>query len=75
MAHDTKRHVLLQALEVIGDPECLARKLGASRIQLESWLSGFTEFPDKFFLRAVDILLEDGIPSATEDEQTRVRKH
>jgi hypothetical protein len=74
MAHDTKRHVLLQALQVIGDHECLATKLGASRIQLESWLSGFTELPDKFFLRAVDLLLEDGIPGPT-DEQTQARRH
>ena len=61
MARDTKRHVLLQALEVVGDQERLATKLGASRIQLESWLTGFTDLPDKFFLRAVDILLEEGV--------------
>jgi len=68
MARNTKRHVLLQALEVVGDQERLATKLGASRIQLESWLTGFTDLPDKFFLRAVDILLEEGIAGLANDE-------
>lgn len=75
MAHDTKRRVLLQALEVVRDHERLAAKLGASRLQVESWLTGFNELPDKFFLRAVDILLEDGIARPPSDRETGAPKH
>lgn len=68
MAHDTKRLILLRALWIVGDRGKLATQLGARRIQLDSWLSGYTEPPDKFFLRVLDILLEDRIAGLPLDD-------
>jgi hypothetical protein len=72
MAYDLKKRVLLQALEIVGDRERLAAYLGTRKLHLDSWLTGFSELPDKFFLRAVDIILGDIAPetaSAKGDER------
>jgi hypothetical protein len=72
MPSDVKRRVLLQALKVAGDRERLAARLGARRLHLDSWLTGFGELPDKFFLRAIDIIHADFAPgeeSASDSER------
>jgi hypothetical protein len=59
MAQDTKRWILLRALAIVGGRDELAIQLRARPIQLDSWLTGFTEPPDEFLLRAVDIVCEE----------------
>jgi hypothetical protein len=59
MAHDTKRWILIRAVAIVGGRENLAIQLRVSRIQLDSWLSGFTETPDQFLLKAVDLLSDE----------------
>jgi hypothetical protein len=74
MAYDVKRRVLLQALEIAGDRERLATQLGTRKLHLDSWLSGFSEPPDRFFLRAIDIILGDIAPD-TASASERERRH
>jgi hypothetical protein len=79
MAKDLKRRVLLKALEVVGDRERLATRLGTRKLHLDSWLTGFSEPPDKFFLRAADIILEKSVTgendSRATDQEHRKRPH
>ena len=70
MAHDVKRRVLLKALEVVGDRERLATKLSTRKLHLDSWLAGFTEPPDKVFLRAADLILENTVAGAEDSGAT-----
>jgi hypothetical protein len=57
MAPDTKRRVLLQALELVGNRDELAELLGAGRTQMDNWLADASEIPERYFLRAVELCL------------------
>jgi hypothetical protein len=71
MANDLKRRVLLKALEIVGDRERLATRLGTRKLHLDSWLAGFSEPPDKFFLRAADIILENSVTDSADENDSR----
>jgi transcriptional regulator with XRE-family HTH domain len=49
---------LRRAAEIVGGEEALALLLGVTPSHLALWLRGAMEPPDRFFLRAVDIVLE-----------------
>jgi len=49
---------LQRAAEIVGSDEALALLLGVTRSHLALWLRGVVDPPDRFFLRAVDIVLE-----------------
>jgi hypothetical protein len=70
MGHDVKRRVMLKALEVVGDRERLAKKLGTRKLHLDSWLAGFTEPPDELFLRAADIILDNTVADVAAAESS-----
>jgi transcriptional regulator with XRE-family HTH domain len=73
MAIGSKQQLLLRALQMVGEREDLAHKLGVEPAELGRWLSGSRDLPDAVFLKAVDIVLsetphrgsqEDGGPAA-----------
>lgn len=47
---------LLQALDIAGGIQALARRLHVPKKQLEGWLEGEVETPPAVLLRALDIL-------------------
>jgi len=53
---ETYRNALLQALTIVGNERELATRLGVSVPQLENWLSGIEEIPDRIFLAIVDVV-------------------
>ena len=48
MPRDTKRRVLLQALELVGNRHELAALLGAGRAQMDNWLADASEIPESY---------------------------
>lgn len=58
MPRDTKRRVLLQALELVGSRQELAELLGAGRAQMDNWLADASEIPEAYFLKAIELCLE-----------------
>lgn len=53
---------LRRAAEILGGPAQLRTYLNVSAICLAAWLSGFDTAPTCVFLKAVDLVMEEGIP-------------
>ena len=49
-----------RALDALGGPEQLAKVLGASAGEIETWVSGHGIPPPGIFLRAIDLLSQHG---------------
>jgi hypothetical protein len=56
MPNAARASTLRAAAQVLGGADALAEALGASRLQVERWLSGEDAVPAEIFLRAVDLL-------------------
>ena len=65
MPRDTKRRVLLQALELVGNRHELAALLGAGRAQMDNWLADASEIPESYFLKAIELCLDRSQESGT----------
>ena len=55
---DTYRDTLAYALAIAGSEQALAEKLRVAVPQLENWLGGVDEIPDRVFLAAVDVVAD-----------------
>jgi len=55
IARESKRRILLRALEIVGRAPRLARELGCSAAQLEAWVADRAEVPEAYFVRAAQI--------------------
>ena len=59
MATHLRSRTLRVAATVLGGPCRLARRLGASPSEVLAWLSGTVEPPERAFLDALRVILED----------------
>lgn len=71
MSREDRRRVLSRALEIVGDAERLARLLGVRPVQINNWLADFSELPDEYFLKLVDLCLDHDAPSLWDDTSSR----
>jgi len=55
---EAHRDTLRYALAIAGSERELARQLRATLPQLERWLSGADDIPDRIFLAAVDVVID-----------------
>ena len=69
---DLKHNVLKRACDIAGGPDRLSERLDVDRHALEFWLSGRATPPERVFLAAVDILLDDDIARAGQDRRKNV---
>jgi DNA-binding transcriptional regulator YdaS (Cro superfamily) len=56
MGHTPQVRTLHRALEIIGDEQQLAARLGVAISQLAEWLRGECDVPAKAFFAALDIV-------------------
>ena len=55
---DTYRDTLFYAVAIAGSERQLARRLRVTVVQLETWLSGVDEIPERIFQAALDVVIE-----------------
>jgi DNA-binding transcriptional regulator YdaS (Cro superfamily) len=60
---DTYRDTLFYAVAIAGSERQLARRLRVSVVQLDRWLSGVAEIPERIFQAALDVVI-DSSPQA-----------
>ncbi len=63
MSQESKHRILLQALEIVGDQDQLAKMMGVRDVQMLAWICGAQELPDTYFLKALDICMDHNAPS------------
>jgi len=51
-----------RAAEIVGGPVQLRLYLNVSAICLAAWMTGIDNMPTQVFLKAVDLVMEDGTP-------------
>jgi DNA-binding transcriptional regulator YiaG len=61
MADDAYTRTFRRAIDTMGSAERLARALGASVAEIESWANGTAVPPPGAFLAAIDIVAHAGI--------------
>ena len=66
---NTYRNTLAYALAIAGGELELAELLGVRVPQLENWLNGVDDIPDRVFLAAVDVIVESS-PEAIRRSRT-----
>lgn len=59
---DTYRNTLTYALALAGGESELAELLNATVPQIENWLNGIDDIPDRVFLKAVDVVVQSISP-------------
>jgi DNA-binding transcriptional regulator YdaS (Cro superfamily) len=64
-----KARLIGRACDIAGGREQLATRLGVEAHALEFWLSGRATPPERVFLTAVDLVLEDDIARAAHDRR------
>ena len=52
---------LWRAAEIVGGPAQLRLYLNVSAICLAAWMTGVDNMPTQVFLKAVDLVMEDGV--------------
>jgi len=70
---DTYRDTLFYAVAIAGSERELARQLGVTRTQLENWLCGGEEIPERIFQRALDVVI-DSSPQAIGRSRERLQR-
>jgi len=70
---DFQGRLLQRALEICGDAVALRARLGADEHSLKMWLDGKARLPERAFLKAADIVLEDDIARAEQDRRAAPR--
>jgi hypothetical protein len=70
---DFQGRLLRRALEICGDAVALRIRLGADEHSLRMWLDGKARLPERAFLKAADIVLEDDIARAEQDRRAAPR--
>jgi len=75
MHTELQRKLLQRAAEIVGGNAELCRRLQIDRHTLEFWLAGRATPPDKVFLAAADLVLEDDIARATQDRRKATREN
>jgi|KBSMisStaDraftv2_1062788.scaffolds.fasta_scaffold1658741_1 hypothetical protein len=70
---DFQGRLLSRALEICGDAVALRARLGADEHSLKMWLDGKARLPERAFLKAADIVLEDDIARAEQDRRAAPR--
>jgi transposase-like protein len=66
MPETVRIDTLRRALRATGSVDALAHKLGVSRGQVERWINREEEVPTAIFLRAVDVIEAQDVPSHDE---------
>jgi DNA-binding transcriptional regulator YdaS (Cro superfamily) len=72
MNAELKARLIGRACDIAGGRERLAARLGVEIHSLEFWLSGRATPPERVFLSAVDLVLEDDIARAAHDRRQNV---
>lgn len=65
--------LLRRAAEIAGDGPALAASLGVAYEALKLWMDGKARMPDRVFLAATDLVLEDDIARAAKDRRLEPR--
>ena len=61
--------LLSRAAEICGGYSALSSRLTVSEHSLRLWLDGKARLPERVFLRAADIVLEDDVARAEQDRR------
>jgi hypothetical protein len=64
-----QRKLLKRAIEICGGGNALCVRVGVNEHALRLWLNGTARMPDKVFLKAADIVVDDDIRRACEDRR------
>ena len=70
---DFQDRLLQRVVEICGGFEAARSKLAVSEHSLRLWLDGRASLPQRVFLRAADIVLEDDIARAANDRRRAPR--
>jgi len=62
-----EKRALERAVEIVGSPESLARRLDVSSDRLDYWLSGLLPIPPEVFAAVADLLLEQDLAELKRD--------
>jgi DNA-binding transcriptional regulator YdaS (Cro superfamily) len=65
--------LLRRAAEIAGDSSTLAASLGVAEEALKIWMDGKAQMPERVFLRAADLVLEDDVARAARDRRVAPR--
>ena len=65
--------LLGRAAEICGGWSALCVRLGVEGHSLRLWVEGKARLPERIFLKAADIVLEDDIARAAQDRRTAPR--
>ena len=65
--------LLGRAAEICGGWSALCVRLGVAGHSLKLWVDGKARLPERVFLKAADIILEDDIARAAQDRRTAPR--
>jgi hypothetical protein len=68
-----QRRLLKRASEICGGYDTLCVRLGVSEHSLQLWLEAKAQLPERIFLKASDIVLEDDVARAAQDRRTQPR--
>jgi hypothetical protein len=71
MDPDLKRRLLQRACDIAGR-ERMCVRLGVELHTLELWLAGRATPPERVFLSAVDVVLDDDLARASQDRRRNV---
>lgn len=74
MTRHLKRRLLERALEIAGSRAALAELLDVERHALDLWLAGRATLPDRVFVTATDMVLDDDIARAAQDRRRGPRE-
>jgi DNA-binding transcriptional regulator YdaS (Cro superfamily) len=71
--HAFQQRLLKRAVEIAGGMRPLCARLGVSDHALGLWLQGKVKIPERVFLAAADLVLEDDIARAAQDRRSQPR--
>ena len=64
-----QQRLLNRSIEIAGGMRLLCARLGVPEHAVHLWLQGQAQIPDRVFLAAADLVLEDDIARAAQDRR------
>lgn len=64
-----QQRLLKRAIEIAGGARPLCARLGANDHSLQLWIQGRAQIPERVFLAAADLVLDDDIARAAQDRR------
>jgi DNA-binding transcriptional regulator YdaS (Cro superfamily) len=73
MNPELRLHTLQRAVQIAGGMETLAARLGTDWKSVSQWAGGEAPMPERVFLEAVDLVLEDDVARSAQDRRRSPR--